>query len=304
MDTALAKPVEGELTTEQKVRNWLAAGYAAYLTQGKSLDQAVKDALSIVAAGAELHIKPFQALRKMYVVHGQVGCAVELMTALAAKSKVVTWQVVEEDEQHCKYRVTRYDTPRPVGYTAEFTMNDAKRMNLIRTAWTDNHGKKHDDNQWVKQPKTMLKKRAASIAFREIIPDIIGGMYEFDDLGIQTTIDPQDWTKAEPIVTDEGLVVDPEVAPPITEDTDQEDIQDGEFTTAAMTEAELKTFWQGVWSVCREFEVTDKRAVGNQVSNAMLAAGMETSDPALLTMDQATVVLQEIRNALSMGDSH
>jgi hypothetical protein len=177
----MSTAIERANDIEDSARQALKSGYFEYLTKGKNPEQAVRDAVVIIAKGHEMGLPPLLSLQKLYVVYGQVTCAVELMIGLAARSKVVTWRVVEEDDNHCKYEVTRHDLLMPVSYTAEFSVADAKRMGVVK-----------EGGAWQKQSKTMCRKRAASIAFREVCPDIIGGMYTFDELGVQTIMDPQD----------------------------------------------------------------------------------------------------------------
>ena len=270
---------------EHAARQALASGYFEYLTKGKSLDQAVKDAVVIVAKGRELGIPPLFALQKLYAIptrNGtQITTAVEVMIALVARSKVVTWGVLEEDDTHCKYNVCRHDLPFAVEYAAEFSVTDAKRLGLIR-----------EGGPWQTQPKTMCRRRAAALAFREICPDIVQGMYAFDELGVQTIMDPQDWTKETPVIGDEGMVVDPDVIPPAEEEVDQ--VANGEFT-APMTPEELHRFSEDLKGLWGNLKV-DKANRPGILADALKP--FNTTVPGELTLDQGTAVLVAIRNSL------
>jgi len=285
-ETALAKSDNGTKDIAAVAREYLSSGYFEYLTKGKPLDQAVKDAVVIIAKGKEMGLPSLLSLQKLYVVYGQVTCAVELMIGLAARSKVVTWGVVEEDDQHCKYQVTRHDTPQPISYAAEFSLTDAKRMGLVK-----------EGGAWQRQPRTMCRKRAASIAFREVCPDIIGGMYLFDELGVQTIPHPTDWDKEEPVIEDGEFVLDPDVVTPQDLEAEQEPPPD---ESATMTNEELLAFRKDLKDVCGEFDVVGKDRVHGEYQVALEGVGLDgDTNPRQLTMHQGTAVLAQVREQLT-----
>lgn len=63
------------------------------------------------------------------------------------------------------------------GYTARFTMDDAKRAGLIKAG-----------SGWEKYPANMLRARAIGFAADMVFPDVLGGLKRSDELGAD--VDP------------------------------------------------------------------------------------------------------------------
>lgn len=63
-------------------------------------------------------------------------------------------------------------------YTATFSMEDAKRADLIKP-----------DSGWAKYPANMLRWRAIGFAADIVFPDVLGGMKRADELGADLTPD-------------------------------------------------------------------------------------------------------------------
>jgi hypothetical protein len=63
-------------------------------------------------------------------------------------------------------------------YTAQFTMEDAKRADLIKP-----------DSGWSKYPSNMMRWRAIGFCADIVFPDVLGGMKRVDELGADITPD-------------------------------------------------------------------------------------------------------------------
>lgn len=77
-----------------------------------------------------------------------------------------------------------------IEYTAKFTMEDAKRADLIKP-----------DSGWSKYPANMMRWRAIGFCADIVFPDVLGGMKRVDELGADITPDGEiiqgSWTVAE-----------------------------------------------------------------------------------------------------------
>ncbi len=65
-----------------------------------------------------------------------------------------------------------------IEYTAKFTMEDAKRADLIKP-----------DSGWSKYPANMMRWRAIGFCADIVFPDVLGGMKRVDELGADITPD-------------------------------------------------------------------------------------------------------------------
>lgn len=202
---------------------------ADVLAKSGLLPQTVKTgaaAAAIMLAGRELGIPPMQAFRTIYVVKGNVSLSAQLMAALIIKAGH-SYELLENSNTRCSIKFTRRGGAT---YTHEFTIDDAKRAELV-----------NGDN-WRKYPKAMLWSRCMSSGARAFMPDVIMGMYT-----------PEELTGDDGVVLDaDGEIIDvvakettPEPEPPKPEKhwIDSEQVR-GRFwaycyNTATLTEAQV-----------------------------------------------------------------
>lgn len=160
------------------------------------------DILIILMTAREMRIGPMQALSDINVIQGKPVLSADLMVAQCKRvtTRCEWFRLVESTDDHATYEVKAAGAPEPERFT--FSMADAKRLGL--------EGK---DN-WKKQPKTMLRRRAAAQAARETFPDLVRG-YDPDEA--------EDF--ARPVRQVETVAVTPPVQPqPQTVDVDPQPV--------------------------------------------------------------------------------
>lgn len=155
------------------------------------------DVLVVLATARELGIGPMQGLSDINVIQGKPVFSADLMVAQCKRRPDVCKfiRLVESTEERAVYETQRAGSPEPERFT--FTMADAEGLGL--------RGK---DN-WRKQPKTMLRRRAAAQLAREVYPDLVRG-YDPDEA--------EDFARPRPVPVE---VVPPEPKPPSLESPPQ-----------------------------------------------------------------------------------
>ncbi|WP_412100175.1 hypothetical protein [Corynebacterium aurimucosum] len=167
------------------------------------------DGAAAILYGAELGLKPQQALQQVFVVHGQPAIYARTMVALL-KAKGYKFQTVETSDEAVTVRGTS-----PAGETEEST-------------WTIERAKKAgytSNKKYQTDPQAMLYAKAASEVSRKLAPDVLLGIkYSAEDLELEpvkmtaTREDvrakaesapvPELTTKKEPEVVDDDLIAD------------------------------------------------------------------------------------------------
>lgn len=125
-------------------------------------------ALAIIQTGKELGIGPMHALRSIHIIQGKPTLSAELQLAMfKAKGGRVVWDVSTD-------AVATISLVHPNGdkHTETFTIEDAKRAGI-----TNKDG-------WKNYPKAMLRARASSAGLRAVAPDIVAGIYDPEELGV------------------------------------------------------------------------------------------------------------------------
>ena len=127
-----------------------------------------QDIFIILATARELGIGPMQALGDINVIQGKPVFSADLMLSLCKRRPDVCKYIrlIESTEQRAVYETQRVGSPEPERFT--FTLDDARKLGL--------DGK---DN-YKKQPKTMLRRRAAAALARETYQDLVRG-YDPDE---------------------------------------------------------------------------------------------------------------------------
>lgn len=152
--------------------SWRLAQYAA--SSNIARQKNAYDAFFIIMYGYELGISPMAALRTIYSIDGTPVCSGEAMLALIRKSGLSASIRMETGEQAAKVYMKRRDTDEE--YTATFSLDDAKRANLL--------GKKN----WQMYPKKMMLWRAVSECAKVLFGDVIGGLYTLEEIAPDTEV--------------------------------------------------------------------------------------------------------------------
>jgi hypothetical protein len=149
-------------------------GRAEYLSKSELIPSALRGKPSSVAIvlqiGCELGISPMQALNGISVIQGKPGVDPQLAIALIRQRIPGAVIKFKGDETRAEVTMARSKDSLDEGYTAVWTMEKAKKMQL---ASKDNY---------IKQPGTMLRWRATMEAARMVFPDILKGMYSGEEL--------------------------------------------------------------------------------------------------------------------------
>jgi len=127
-----------------------------------------QDILLILATARELGIGPMQALADVNVIQGKPVLSADLMISLCRRRPDVCKYItlIESTDTRAVYETHRVGAPKPETFT--FTMDDAKKLGL---GMKDNY---------VKQAKTMLRRRCAAALARETYQDLVRG-YDPDE---------------------------------------------------------------------------------------------------------------------------
>ena len=183
------------------------------------------DIFVILATGRELGIGPMQALSDINVIQGKPVYSADLMVAQTKRRADVCkyLRLVESSDKGATYETLRAGSPEPERFT--FTIEDAKKLGLT--------GK---DN-YQKQPKTMLRRRAAAAICREVYPDLVRGYDpdEAEDFAKDSRSYSPPPAPAAPVAVEGEVVAPPDNDPPSTAPEDE--IQDPADALAAKVKA-------------------------------------------------------------------
>lgn len=128
------------------------------------------DAAAAILYGAELGLKPTQALQQVFVVHGQPAIYARTMVGLL-KSKGYRFETVESTDEAV---TVRGESPRGEVEESTWTIDRAKKA-----GYTSN--KKYQSD-----PQAMLYAKAASEVCRKLAPDVLLGIrYTAEDLELE-----------------------------------------------------------------------------------------------------------------------
>ena len=148
--------------------------------------------------GAELGLKPMQAMQNLAVINGRPALWGDAVIALVRSSPLCEFVIETDDGNTATCRVKRRGEPEQ---SRSFSMADAKAAGLS--------GK---SGPWTQYPKRMLQMRARAFALRDVFPDVLRGMpiaEEVMDMGERDVTPSQPRVQAEPqalpAYTDEQL---------------------------------------------------------------------------------------------------
>lgn len=129
-----------------------------------------EDTFVTVLMGRELGISPIMALTAIVVIQGTVTLKVQTMGAVIRSKCPEAVIEIKTDHEKRTVRVIAKRNKDDIGYESYWDMDMAKQMGL---AGKDN---------WIKQPMNMLKARALSDAYRTVFPDVLLGLYSFEEI--------------------------------------------------------------------------------------------------------------------------
>lgn len=129
-----------------------------------------EDTFVTVLMGRELGINPIMALTAIVVIQGTVTLKVQTMGAVIRSKCPEAIIDIKPDHEKKSVTVIMKRNKDDVGYTSYWDMDMAKQMGL---AGKDN---------WIKQHMNMLKARALSDGYRTVFPDVLLGLYSYEEI--------------------------------------------------------------------------------------------------------------------------
>lgn len=112
--------------------------------------------------GAELGLKPLQAMQNLAIINGRPSLWGDAVIALVRGSPLCEFVIETDDGNTATCRVKRRGEPEQV---RTFSMEDAKKAGLA--------GKQ---GPWSQYPQRMRQMRARAFALRDVFPDVLRGM--------------------------------------------------------------------------------------------------------------------------------
>ena len=140
----------------------------------------IGDVHFVLVKGQALGIHPMTSIGNINIIDGKAEIGALLMLSLVRRSGVMArggWKLVHSDERRAVFSTLRAGDDEWT--TFEYTIEEAELMGLLdkgRDEWAK------ANNQWRKQPRTMLRRRCQSMLLREVYSDIVLGCYDHDEL--------------------------------------------------------------------------------------------------------------------------
>jgi hypothetical protein len=139
------------------------AGIIPAHLRGKPLDAYV-----ILLFGRELGLAPMQSMLNVDLVEGKPRLNAQMTVALVKRSPLCRYfRLVESTDEVATYETLREGEPEPTRLS--FTLRQAERAGL-------------KGNNWQRHPAAMLRHRAAQSLARAVYPDVIGNVYDDDEI--------------------------------------------------------------------------------------------------------------------------
>lgn len=112
--------------------------------------------------GAELGLKPLQALQNLAIINGRPSLWGDAVIALVRSSPLCEWVIESDDGNAATCRVKRRGEPEQ---SRTFSVEDAQAAGLKGKA-----------GPWTQYPKRMRQMRARAFALRDVFPDVLRGL--------------------------------------------------------------------------------------------------------------------------------
>lgn len=126
--------------------------------------------LSTIMLGRELGLPAMASLRQIRIIEGQHALSASLIVALVLKSGFAEYFEIEEfDETHATVVTKRVGARKEQKLT--HTVEMARLAGLVK-----------DKSNWVKIPTEMCLARAQARLARLVYPDVVGGLYDPEEL--------------------------------------------------------------------------------------------------------------------------
>ncbi|HEY8562834.1 MAG TPA: hypothetical protein VIL74_20820 [Pyrinomonadaceae bacterium] len=159
---------------------------ASMLIKSNFLPQAIKtpeQAVAIILTGRELGIGTMQALNTINVISGKPTVSPQLMLALIERSGQLENIVVKTHNSPDGTVAQVSCTMKRKGRTEHTEFFGTKEANALGLLSKDNYRK---------QPAVMFRWRAVAACARVVFPDVILGIYTFEEMGAEVSIGDND----------------------------------------------------------------------------------------------------------------
>lgn len=140
----------------------------------------VGDVHFVLMKGKALGLHPMTSIGNINIIDGKAEVGALLMLSMVRRSGVMApggWKLVHSDDRRAVFSTLRLGDDDWT--TFEYTIEEAELMGLLdkgRDEWAK------ANNQWRKQPRTMLRRRCQSMLLREVYSDVVLGCYDHDEL--------------------------------------------------------------------------------------------------------------------------
>lgn len=118
--------------------------------------------------GAELGLKPLQAMQNLAIINGRPSLWGDAVIALVRSSPLCEFVIETDDGNTATCRVKRRGEPEQ---SRTFSMEDAQAAGL-----------KGKTGPWTQYPKRMRQMRARAFALRDVFPDVLRGLPVAEEL--------------------------------------------------------------------------------------------------------------------------
>lgn len=149
-----------------------ALTFAGYLADSDLVPKDFKgkpgNCLIAIQWGAELGLKPLQAMQNLAIINGRPALWGDAVIAIVRASPVCEYVTETDDGNVATCRVKRRGEAEQV---RTFSMDDARTAGLL--------GKQ---GPWTQYPKRMRQMRARSFALRDVFPDVLRGLPVAEEL--------------------------------------------------------------------------------------------------------------------------
>jgi hypothetical protein len=137
--------------------------------------------------GAELGLKPLQAMQNLAIINGRPSLWGDAVIALVRASPLCEFVLESDDGNTATCRVKRRGEPEQ---SRTFSMADAEKAGL-----------KGKSGPWTQYPQRMRQMRARAFALRDVFPDVLRGLpvaEELQDMPTERHMGPVDEVRKEP----------------------------------------------------------------------------------------------------------
>lgn len=124
--------------------------------------------IAVMLMGRELGLPPMRSVNVLFPVHGRVESDAKTMLSLVYQSGLLEDIAFEESDESCTITVRRKGIPS--AYTTIWTLEDSKRAGL------------HAKSTYRKYPRDMNRARVITRACRVLFPDVVGGLYGWEEM--------------------------------------------------------------------------------------------------------------------------